>query len=89
MTENKGINDKIKDLENADNWKELIKKQQELFRMIFGMIEQIQADLIVNGIGDYNELYRADAHNSLKESIQEEGRGLSNNKGGNARSSKR
>lgn len=83
MSDNKSnINTKIKDLENANNWGEFIKKQQELLTIIFDKLEQIQADLTLNGIGDYEESYRTEFHDALKDDIQKEGRGLSLNKGG-------
>jgi hypothetical protein len=79
MADSKGINNKIQDLENSKNFDELIKKQQELFKILFNKVAQIESDMILNGIGDYHELHWTDAHNSLKESIREEGRGHSRN----------
>lgn len=92
MSESKGVESKIRDLDKAANFKEMIAKQQEIFLLLLKQQEKMAAELdqiksyvVLNDTSDLHELYRTDAHDHIKESVQAEGRGYgrsSNQRGG-------
>lgn len=70
--ENKQIDIQIDKLQNAANWDEFVKIQQELLRNLFARIQSLESSLILNNKSDLHELYRTDALAYIKEQIQEE-----------------
>lgn len=74
------IESKIKDLNNVKDFNKFIEKQQELFRILFTKIEQIEAYILLNDQSDLSEMIKTDGLAHLHESLQEEGRSVNNNR---------
>lgn len=72
------VESKIKDLSNVKDFNKFIERQQELFRLMFAKIEQIEAYILLNDQSDLTEMIKTDGLAQLHESLQEEGRSVNN-----------
>lgn len=77
----KAVDSKIEELGNVKDFNKFIEKQQELFKIMFARIEQIEAYILLNDQSDLSEMIKTDGLQHLHESLQEEGRGMNNNRG--------